>query len=156
MSVLILRGRFVRKQSNPCFVCKLRCVTNKEASVNEIDTNSSDCEFEVRFTVVGPLDKDPDDMPDGFKKTALYLVVMETTDHHDWSGPKSTNDASDNDLDFGAHGSMDLSQFGIRPAADMKANQGPNKNDLLALTTKDGSKMVIDKNIVCPEILRMA
>ena len=152
----MLRGRFLQKPGYSCFGRRLKCVTKKEASGNDVDTNSSDCEFEVRFTVVGPLDKDPDDMPDGFKKTALYLVVMETTDHHDWSGPKSTNDASDNDLDFGAHGSMDLSQFGIRPAADLKANKGINKNDLLSLTTKDGIKMVIDKNIVCPEILRMA
>ena len=152
----MLRGRFLHKPVNSPFSRKLKCATNLEGSDNDIDTNSSDCGFEVRFTVVGPLDKDPDDMPDGFKDTALYLMVMETTDHHDWSGPKSTYDASDNDLDFGAHGPMDLSQFGIRPAADLNASKGINKNDLMPFTTSDGTKMVIDKNFVCPEILRIA
>ena len=63
---------------------------------------------------------------------------METTDHHDWCGSKSTNDGQDNNLNFGVHGPTDLSQFGIHLESDLKEDQDIDKTDLIPLKTDDG------------------
>ena len=156
MTVLAVRGQFHRKSSNYAFVVKLRCVTCKNTPKNKTAPKSAECEFEVRFTVIGELNKDPSDMFDDFKKIALYLVVMESTGQHDWDGIMSVDGASCDDLKFGVHGPILHSQFGIHFESDFEEDQSKNENVVQQEKTLDDTKIFLDKDFVWQEMIRIA
>ena len=106
---LEIRGKFTMNKSIKDFKRKYHCSFRRSVLKNLTVPNSCDCKCQVCLTVIGEVDKDPNEMPEDFKDKALYLVVFEMTDDHNWTTKVSEHPAPGNNFEFGPHGTMCIS-----------------------------------------------
>ena len=126
------------------FKRKYHCSFRRSVLKNLTAPNSCDCKCQVCLTVIGEVDKDPNEMPEDFKDKALYLVVFEMTDDHNWTTKVSEHPAPGNNFEFGPHGTMCISQFGNHDKTDIDEYFRGNKPEFIPLEVPERLGMVTD------------
>ena len=124
--------------------------------MNKTAPDSQKCNFQVQLTVLAKLDKNPEELPPDFRKKALFLVAIETTNDHDWKLKAPEQRAPGSNFEFGPHGALSISDFGNHDKTDIDAYYTLHKDEFSTLTVKDMPNMVTDEKKVSPEIKRMA
>ena len=95
-------------------------------------------------------------MPQDYKNKAWFLVVVETTDDHDWLPKVSDNPAPGNNFEFGPHGTICIADFGNHDKTDIDEYYNAHKDEFTSLDFIKRPDMLIDNKQVCPEIRRIA
>ena len=142
MNNLEIRGKFVINKHRKDFKRKYHCSFKRTELKNLTAPKSCDCNFQVSLTVVGEVDKNPNEMPPDFKDKALYLVVLEMTDDHNWSTKVSDHPAPGNNFEFGPHGTMCISQFGNHDQTEIGDYLKGNKPEFIPLEVPERPTMV--------------
>ena len=144
MNELEIRGKFVLNKRWKPFARTYHCSFRRSALKNLTAPESCNCKFQVALTVVGEVDKNPEEMPLGFKNKALFLVVVEVTSDHNWSTKVLDHPAPGNSFEFGSHGTMCIAQFGNHDKTDIDEYFRANKLEFIPIDVKERDGMVTD------------
>ena len=95
-------------------------------------------------------------MPLDYKSKAWFLVVVETTDDHNWLPKAPDNPAPGNNFEFGKHGTICIADFGNHEKTDIAEYYNEHKDEFTSLDFEKRPEMVNNEKQVCPEIWRIA